>query len=69
MRNRGGVDELLRTVPAVIRVSGVVDGLSAVTLAARFSPAMASAQTAATVVEQASVAMIAASLDVPRSWS
>lgn len=58
-----GADELLETVPTIIGMSETINDASAVVFAARFYSAIASAQSVATAVEQARVAMIAASLD------
>lgn len=58
-----GADDLLQTVPTVIGMSDSINDASAVTFAARFYSAIASAQSVATAVEQAQVAMLAASLD------
>ena len=58
-----GADELLKTVPTVIGMSDEIDDAAAVVFAARFYAAIASAQSVATAVEQAQVAMEAASLD------
>lgn len=58
-----GADNLLRTVPTVIGMSAAITDLAAVTFAARFYAAVASAQSVATAVEQAKTAMSMASLD------
>ncbi|WP_399921380.1 CHAT domain-containing protein [Streptomyces kanamyceticus] len=58
-----GADDLLQTVPTVIGMSDSINDASAVTFAARFYSGIASAQSVTTAVEQAKVAMIAASLD------
>ena len=58
-----GADDLLRTVPTVIGVSKSITDLAAVTFAARFYAAIASAQSVATAVEQARTAMQMASLE------
>lgn len=58
-----GADDLLQVVTAVIGMSDEINDASAVTFAARFYSAIASAQSVASAVEQAKVAMIAASLD------
>lgn len=58
-----GADDLLQTVPAVIGMSESITDLAAVTFAARFYAAIASAQSVATAVEQAKTAMQLASLD------
>lgn len=58
-----GADDLLRTVPTVIAMSSSINDTSAITFAARFYSGIASAQSVATAVEQAKVAMLAASLD------
>ncbi|CAM5669511.1 CHAT domain-containing protein [Streptomyces viridochromogenes] len=58
-----GADDLLQTVPTVIGMSDEINDASAVTFAARFYSGIASAQSVSTAVEQAKVAMMAASLD------
>lgn len=58
-----GADDLLRTVPTVIGMSKSITDLAAVTFAARFYAAIASAQSVATAVEQARTAMQMASLE------
>ena len=58
-----GADDLLQTVPMVIGMSDSITDLSAVTFAARFYAAIASAQSVATAVEQARTAMQMASLE------
>lgn len=58
-----GADDLLRTVPTVIGMSESITDLAAVTFAARFYAAIASAQSVATAVEQARTAMQMASLE------
>jgi hypothetical protein len=58
-----GADDLLQTVPTVIGMSDEINDASAVTFAARFYSGIASAQSVSTSVEQAKVAMMAASLD------
>ncbi|MBX9366226.1 CHAT domain-containing protein [Streptomyces sp. WAC04114] len=58
-----GADDLLQTAPTVIGMSDEINDASAVTFAARFYSAIASAQSVSTAVEQAKVSMIAASLD------
>lgn len=58
-----GADDLLQTVPAVIGMSESITDLAAVTFAARFYAAIASAQSVATAVEQAKTAMQLASLE------
>ncbi|WP_179382026.1 CHAT domain-containing protein [Streptomyces sp. SA15] len=58
-----GADDLLQAVPTVIGMSDEINDASAVTFAARFYAGIASAQSVSTAVEQAKVAMIAASLD------
>lgn len=58
-----GADDLLRTVATVIAMSKSITDLAAVTFAARFYAAIASAQSVATAVEQARTAMQMASLE------
>lgn len=58
-----GAEELLQTVPTVIGMSKAINDAAAVTFAARFYSAIASAQSVATAVEQAKVALLASSLD------
>lgn len=58
-----GADDLLQTVPAVIGMSDSITDIAAVTFAARFYAAIASAQSVAAAVEQAKTAMQMASLD------
>ncbi len=58
-----GADDLLQTVPTVIGMSDSIADLAAVTFAARFYAAIASAQSVAMAVEQAKVAMQMAALD------
>lgn len=58
-----GADDLLLTVPTVIGMSKSITDLAAVTFAARFYAAIASAQSVATAVEQARTAMQMASLE------
>jgi CHAT domain-containing protein len=58
-----GADDLLQTVPTVIGMSNEINDASAVAFAAHFYSGIASAQSVATAVEQAKIAMIAASLD------
>lgn len=62
-RSLEGADELLQTVPTVIGMSDEINDAAAVTFAARFYSAIASAQSVASAVEQAKVAMSFASLD------
>lgn len=57
-----GAEDLLQTVPAVIGMSDSITDLAAVTFAARFYAAIASAQSVGSAVEQARVAMQLASL-------
>ena len=57
-----GADDLLRTVPTVFGMSESITDMAAVTFAARFYAAIASAQSVASAVEQAKVAMQMASL-------
>jgi hypothetical protein len=58
-----GADELLKTIPALIGMSAAINDTAAVTFAAHFYAAIASAQSMGTAVEQAKVAMQMASLD------
>ncbi|HIW28499.1 MAG TPA: CHAT domain-containing protein [Candidatus Luteococcus avicola] len=58
-----GADDLLQTVPAVIGMSESITDLAAITFAARFYAAIASAQSVAAAVEQAKTAMQMASLE------
>lgn len=58
-----GADELLQTVPTVIAMSDEINDASAVVFAARFYSAIASAQSVASALDQAKVAMEAASLE------
>lgn len=58
-----GADDLLQTVPAVIAMSDEINDASAVVFAARFYSAIASAQSVASALGQAKVAMEAASLE------
>ena len=57
-----GADTLLQTVPTVIAMSDSIDDGSAVVFATRFYAGIASAQSVASALEQAQVAMEAASL-------
>lgn len=57
-----GADELLQTVPTVVAMSDEINDASAVVFAGRFYAAIASAQSVASALEQARVAMEAASL-------
>lgn len=57
-----GADDLLQTVPTVIGMSESITDIAAVTFAARFYAAIASAQSVASAVDQAKVAMQMASL-------
>lgn len=57
-----GADELLQTVPTVIAMSAEINDSSAIVFAARFYSAIASAQSVASALNQAKVAMDAASL-------
>lgn len=58
-----GAEELLATVPALIGMPSAINDTAAVTFAAHFYSAIASAQSMGTAVEQAKVAMQMASLD------
>lgn len=58
-----GADDLLQTVPTVIGMSESITDVAAVTFAARFYAAIASAQSVASAVDQAKVAMQMASLE------
>jgi hypothetical protein len=58
-----GADALLQTVPTVIGMSESITDLAAITFAARFYAAIASAQSVASAVEQAKAAMQIASLE------
>lgn len=58
-----GADDLLQTVPTVIAMSDEINDTSAVTFAARFYAAIASAQSVGSALEQAKVAMDAAALE------
>lgn len=58
-----GADDLLQTVPTIIGMSDSITDLAAVTFAARFYAAIASAQSVAAAVEQARTAMQMASLE------
>lgn len=58
-----GADDLLTTVPTVIGMSDTIGDAAAVVFAAHFYAAIASAQSVASAVAQAQVAMDAASLD------
>lgn len=58
-----GAEDLLQTVPTVIAMSDEINDASAVVFAARFYSGVASAQSVASALEQAKVAMEAASLD------
>lgn len=58
-----GADDLLQTVPTVIAMSDEINDASAVTFAARFYAAIASAQSVGSALEQAKVAMDLASLE------
>ena len=58
-----GADDLLQTVPTIIGMSDSITDLAAVTFAARFYAAIASAQSVGSAVEQAKVAMQLASLE------
>jgi hypothetical protein len=58
-----GADDLLQTVPTVIAMSDEINDASAVVFAARFYAAIASAQSVASALEQAKVAMVAAALE------
>lgn len=58
-----GAEDLLQTVPTVIGMSESITDLAAITFAARFYAAIASAQSVATAVEQAKTAMQLASLE------
>lgn len=58
-----GADDLLQTVPTVIGMSESITDLAAITFAARFYAAIASAQSVASAVEQAKAAMQMASLE------
>lgn len=65
-----GADDLLQTVPTVVAMSNSVDDASAVVFAARFYSAIASAQSVSSALNQAKVAMEAASLggaDLPEA--
>lgn len=57
-----GAEDLLQTVPIVIGMSEAISDLAAVTFAARFYAAVASAQSVAAAVEQAKTAMQMAAL-------
>lgn len=58
-----GAEDLLRTVPTVIGMSESITDIAAVTFAAKFYAAIASAQSVASAVEQAKVAMQMAALE------
>lgn len=58
-----GADDLLQTVPTVIAMSDSINDASAVVFAARFYSGVASAQSVATALEQARVAMEVSALD------
>lgn len=58
-----GAEDLLQTVPVVLGMADTVTDLAAITFAARFYAAIASAQSVATAVEQARAAMQMASLE------
>ncbi len=58
-----GAEPLLRTVPTVVAMADSIEDASAVVFATRFYAAIASAQSVASALEQAKVAMEAASLD------
>lgn len=58
-----GADDLLQTVPVVIGMSDEINDASAVVFAARFYSGIASAQSVASALEQAKVAMLASALD------
>lgn len=58
-----GADDLLQTVPTVIAMSDSINDASAVVFAGRFYAAIGSAQSVASALEQAKVAMDAASLE------
>lgn len=58
-----GADDLLKTVPTVIGMSESITDIAAVTFAAKFYAAIASAQSVASAVEQAKVAMQMAALE------
>lgn len=58
-----GADALLQTVPTIIGMSESITDLAAITFAARFYAAIASAQSIASAVEQAKAAMQMASLE------
>ena len=65
-----GADDLLQTVPTVVAMSSSIDDASAVVFAARFYSAIASAQSVSSALDQAKVAMEAASLggsDLPEA--
>ncbi|GAA0037444.1 CHAT domain-containing protein [Brevibacterium metallidurans] len=57
-----GAESLLRTVPTAIGMSASITDLAAITFAAKFYAAIASAQSVATAIEQAKIAMLNASL-------
>lgn len=58
-----GAEDLLQTVPTVIAMSDEINDASAVVFAARFYSGIASAQSVASSLEQAKVAMEGASLE------
>lgn len=58
-----GADDLLQTVPTVVAMSDSINDASAVVFAGRFYAGIASAQSVASALEQAQVAMEAASLE------
>ena len=58
-----GADDLLKTVPTVIAMSDSISDASAVVFAARFYSAVASAQSVASALKQAKVAMEVAALE------
>ncbi|MPZ04330.1 CHAT domain-containing protein, partial [Micrococcus luteus] len=58
-----GVEDLLQTVPTVIGMSESITDLAAITFAAKFYAAIASAQSVGMAVEQARAAMQLASLE------
>jgi hypothetical protein len=58
-----GAEDLLQTVPTVIAMADSITDVAAVTFAAKFYAAVASAQSVASAVEQAKVAMQMAALE------
>ena len=58
-----GADDLLRTVPVVIGMSDTIEDTSAIVFASAFYSGIASAQSVASLLEQAKVRMLAAALD------